>query len=72
MEIKIIWMKKEIIFITGNEDKFREFREILVSVKLIRKNITLPELQGTPEEIVKEKAKIAAKIMAITKIQRKI
>jgi inosine triphosphate pyrophosphatase len=55
-------MKREVLFITGNEDKFREFGEILVSIKLIRKNIDLPELQGTPEEIVKEKSQLACKI----------
>jgi inosine triphosphate pyrophosphatase len=56
-------MVKEIIFITGNEDKFREFGEIIKSVKLIRKNIDLPELQGTPEEIVKAKVKLACQIV---------
>jgi inosine triphosphate pyrophosphatase len=55
-------MKKEILFITGNEDKFREFGEIIIAVKLKRKNLNLPELQGTPEEIVKEKAQLACKI----------
>ena len=54
---------KEILFITGNEHKLREFREIInPSIKLNRKEINLPELQGTPEEIVKEKAKLASKI----------
>lgn len=54
--------QKEIVFVTGNEDKFKEFQALLTSVKLVRKNINLPELQGTPEEIVKEKAKLACKI----------
>ena len=53
---------KEIIFITGNEDKFREFKEIITTVKLKRKKLDLPELQGTPKEIVKEKAQLACKI----------
>jgi len=53
---------REILFITGNEDKFREFSEILTCVKLKRRKIELPELQGTPEEIVKEKSKLACKI----------
>ncbi len=55
--------KKEVIFITGNEDKFREFGEIIKSFKLIRENIDLPEIQATPEEIVKEKAKLACKMI---------
>lgn len=56
-------MKKEILFITGNDDKFREFKEILITVKLKREKLDLPELQGTPEMIVKEKAKLACKIV---------
>jgi inosine triphosphate pyrophosphatase len=55
-------MMKEILFITGNDEKFREFQEILTKVELVRKKIDLPELQGTPEEIVTEKAQLAAKI----------
>lgn len=55
-------MTKKIIFITGNEDKFFEFSELISTVKLERQNINLPELQGTPEEIVKEKAKLARQI----------
>jgi inosine triphosphate pyrophosphatase len=53
---------KEIIFITGNEDKFLEFQR-MISFKLDRKKIDLPELQGTPEEIVKEKAKLACQVI---------
>lgn len=53
---------KEILFITGNEDKFREFQEILDSITLQRKKLDLPELQGTPEDIVKEKAKLASQM----------
>ncbi|MGV8151558.1 MAG: non-canonical purine NTP pyrophosphatase [Candidatus Nanoarchaeia archaeon] len=54
--------QKQILFITGNEDKFREFKEIMLKISLKRKDLDLPELQGTPESIVKEKARIAAKI----------
>jgi inosine triphosphate pyrophosphatase len=53
---------KEILFITGNDDKFREFKEILKGFLIKRKKLDLPELQGTPEEIIKEKAKIASQI----------
>ncbi len=55
-------MKKEILFITGNENKFREFKEIISSIELKREKINLPEFQGDIEEIVKEKAKIASEI----------
>ncbi|MBI4144325.1 non-canonical purine NTP pyrophosphatase [Candidatus Woesearchaeota archaeon] len=54
---------KDVIFITGNEHKFEEFCKWIHSVKLKRKNINLPELQGLPEEIAKEKAKLACSIL---------
>ncbi len=53
---------KPIVFITGNEDKFIEFQR-MISFKLEREKIDLPELQGTPEEIVKDKVKIACNIV---------
>jgi len=52
----------EIIFITGNEDKFKEFQK-MISFKIDRQKIDLPELQGDPEDIVKEKAKLACQIV---------
>lgn len=55
-------MKKQILFITGNENKFREFKEIISSIEFRREKLDLPELQGEIEDIVKEKAKIAAQI----------
>jgi len=57
-------MNKEILFITGNDEKFREFSEILFPIEIKREKIDLPELQDIPENIVKEKARIAS---AITK-----
>src|SRR3989338_5896575 len=53
---------KTILFITSNDDKFREFQEILVAAKLKREKLELPELQGAPDQIVKEKARLACKI----------
>ncbi|HII71743.1 TPA: non-canonical purine NTP pyrophosphatase [Candidatus Woesearchaeota archaeon] len=57
---------KSILFITGNPDKLREFREMLKDVTLEHKDVDLPELQGEPEEIAKEKAKLAAKLTGQT------
>lgn len=54
--------KKEILIITGNDDKFNEYKTVLTSVKLKRRKIDLPELQGSPSDIVKEKAQLAAKL----------
>lgn len=53
---------KTILFITGNDYKFREFQATIKSVKLKRKKLDLPELQGTSEYIAKEKARLACKI----------
>lgn len=53
---------KEILIITGNDDKFKEYKAVLTSVKLKRRKLDLPELQGSPREIVREKAQLAAKL----------
>lgn len=47
-------------FVTGNKEKFREVEEILNEYEIKQLAIDLPELQGEPEDIVKEKAKLAA------------
>ncbi|MFT4303953.1 MAG: non-canonical purine NTP pyrophosphatase [Candidatus Woesearchaeota archaeon] len=51
--------KNKLYFVTGNPDKAREASEILVNVTVKAIDIDLPELQGTPEEVVSEKAKLA-------------
>jgi inosine triphosphate pyrophosphatase len=51
---------KQIIIVTGNQHKLDEYKKILKEVNLKAEKIDLPELQGTVEEIVKEKAKLAA------------
>ncbi|KAL4512450.1 hypothetical protein ABPG72_005452 [Tetrahymena utriculariae] len=55
--------KKEIFLITGNKNKLLEFQQILANthLELSSANVDLPELQGNPEEIAKEKAMIAFK-----------
>ncbi|GHU20221.1 non-canonical purine NTP pyrophosphatase [Alphaproteobacteria bacterium] len=51
----------KIFFITGNEDKKREMSGILadVGIELDFVKVDLPELQGTPEYVCREKAKLA-------------
>lgn len=49
---------KPLLLITGNKDKLRDYTDI-VKFPIETQSLDLPELQGTPEEIVKEKAKIA-------------
>eukprot|EP01023_Acetabularia_acetabulum_P010536 TRINITY_DN14793_c1_g4_i1.p2 TRINITY_DN14793_c1_g4~~TRINITY_DN14793_c1_g4_i1.p2 ORF type:complete len:256 (+),score=60.45 TRINITY_DN14793_c1_g4_i1:67-834(+) len=58
----------EIVFATGNQKKLLEVKAILsageeVPFNIVAKKIDLPELQGDPEDIAKEKAKIASEQM---------
>lgn len=48
-------------FITGNQGKLREVRAILGNViQVDNQEVDVPEIQGTIEEIAKEKARRAA------------
>jgi inosine triphosphate pyrophosphatase len=46
-------------FVTGNKEKFIEVKGILQGFEIKQLDIDLPELQGEPEVVVKEKAKLA-------------
>ncbi|MBN2052738.1 RdgB/HAM1 family non-canonical purine NTP pyrophosphatase [Candidatus Woesearchaeota archaeon] len=50
----------KLYFVTGNKEKFREVRDILKGFDVEQLEIDLPELQGEPDEIVKEKVRLAA------------
>jgi inosine triphosphate pyrophosphatase len=55
--------KMEITFVTGNQKKLDEVIAILgdsIPFKLTNIKLDLPELQGEPEEVSKEKCKLAA------------
>eukprot|EP01122_Echinamoeba_exundans_P001896 TRINITY_DN11877_c0_g1_i1.p1 TRINITY_DN11877_c0_g1~~TRINITY_DN11877_c0_g1_i1.p1 ORF type:complete len:210 (-),score=16.66 TRINITY_DN11877_c0_g1_i1:19-648(-) len=53
---------QQICFVSGNENKFKEVCAILgTELPISRRSIDLPELQGEPEEISREKCRIAAK-----------
>ncbi|XP_024527439.1 inosine triphosphate pyrophosphatase [Selaginella moellendorffii] len=55
-------LKKPVTFVTGNAKKLEEVKMILGnSIPFSTLRVDLPELQGEPEEISKEKARIAAK-----------
>ncbi|EFA80359.1 inosine triphosphate pyrophosphatase [Heterostelium album PN500] len=55
-------MTKTITFITGNAKKLEEVIQILgTSLPLQSKKVDLPELQGEPYDISKEKCRLAAK-----------
>jgi len=49
----------KLYFITGNKEKFREVKGILQGFDVEQIEIDLPELQGEPEDVAREKAKLA-------------
>jgi inosine triphosphate pyrophosphatase len=52
-------------FITGNKNKLLEVKAILGdTVELQSKAVDVPEIQGTSEEIAKEKCRRAAEIVS--------
>ena len=52
---------KQLNFITGNANKLREVRAILGDcVDLQSRSVDLPEIQGSIEEVSKDKARRAA------------
>ncbi|KAL6971133.1 hypothetical protein U1Q18_030813 [Sarracenia purpurea var. burkii] len=54
-------LSRPVIFVTGNAKKLEEVRAILgQSIPFQSLKLDLPELQGEPEEISKEKARLAA------------
>ncbi|KAK1290321.1 Inosine triphosphate pyrophosphatase [Acorus calamus] len=55
-------LSQPVTFVTGNPKKLEEVRAILGdSIPLQSLKLDLPELQGEPEEISKDKARMAAK-----------
>ncbi|KAL6571332.1 hypothetical protein OROHE_002975 [Orobanche hederae] len=55
-------LSQPVTFVTGNAKKLEEVRAILGnSIPFRSLKLDLPELQGEPEEISKEKARLAAK-----------
>jgi inosine triphosphate pyrophosphatase len=57
----------KINFITGNKNKLTEVRAILGSViEVDNQAVEVPEIQGTIEEIAKEKARRAAEAVNIS------
>lgn len=61
-------MPKRLLFITGNANKLREVQAILsatteAAVELQSRDLDLPELQGSVEEVSTEKCRRAAEIV---------
>lgn len=49
----------EIVFVSSNIGKINEVKSILPGITIVSSSLSLPELQGEPEEIVAEKLKLA-------------
>ena len=59
--------QKVITFVTGNAKKLEEFKAILGTSfphSLVSRDVDLPEYQGSPEEVVREKCREAARRIA--------
>lgn len=54
---------KKIIFVTGNENKLNEAKDILENFEIVNKNIDLDELQGDAEKIIEKKVEDAFKLI---------
>ena len=66
-ELQMSQSQKVITFVTGNAKKLEEFRAILGSSfphSLVSRDVDLPEYQGSPEEVVREKCREAARRIA--------
>ncbi len=60
---------KHLNFITGNKNKLAEVQAILSGViELRNQNVDLVEIQGTVEEVTKDKARRAAEAVSKTTI----
>lgn len=56
--------RPRITFVTGNKNKLLEVQKILGSdapFELVNENVDLPELQGEPEDVAREKCRLAFK-----------
>jgi inosine triphosphate pyrophosphatase len=59
---------KTINFITGNKNKLAEVRAIIGNVVDVQnQTVDVPEIQGTIEEIAKEKCRHAANAVSVKK-----
>ncbi len=60
-------VRKTITFVTGNAKKLEEFVSIVgggdFPHEMVSKSLDLPEYQGTPEEVCREKCKEAARCL---------
>lgn len=60
-------MSKRLVFVTGNEHKLKEVQEILSSgghpIEIESQSLDIPEIQGTTQEIARDKCQRAAQMV---------
>ncbi|KIJ57139.1 hypothetical protein M422DRAFT_57575 [Sphaerobolus stellatus SS14] len=59
-------MKKPLVFVTGNAKKLEEVRAILAAgtpLEIESRSLDLPEVQGSTQDVAREKCRTAAKII---------
>ena len=54
-----------VVFITGNANKLKEFRQIIGDVRVDSKSLDLLEIQGSVEEVCIAKSKEASALASI-------
>ena len=54
-----------VIFVTGNANKLREFKQIIGDIPVENKSIDLTEIQGSVEEVCIAKSREASKISGL-------
>merc|ERR1712137_1477145 len=60
MGISVSMSNVPLTFVTGNAGKLREFIKIMGNVDVVSNKVDLPELQEDPDDISREKCKLAA------------
>ncbi|KAG5636968.1 hypothetical protein H0H81_006272 [Sphagnurus paluster] len=59
-------MSKRLVFVTGNANKLKEVKEILSQgghpIEIDSQSLDIPEIQGTTQEVAKDKCRRAAEI----------
>ncbi|KAI0068497.1 Ham1-like protein [Artomyces pyxidatus] len=58
--------KQALVFVTGNANKLKEVREILAAghpIELQSRDLDLPEIQGSTQEVAREKCRRAAEVI---------
>lgn len=61
--------RRQLTFVTGNKNKLREVQQILEQTpdfpfEVVNRDLDVPEVQGTTQEVAKAKCKAAARLVS--------